>query len=139
MKDVYAAILEDCPDTVYTIKYSKLLRDKRTEEKFLAVKLHFRQTRCLYTKKDGGRKKITDKLLGDNRDNPELLKTLKADLGVDECQRYLEERSRPYTAEGFEWHRYSLGIRRNEIKECSFTRKFVAVEPFVLSADDENI
>ena len=135
MKDVYAAILQDCPDTVYTIKYAKLLRDKRTEEKFLAVKLHFTQTRCLYTK-DG--KKITDKLLRDNRDNPELLKTLKADLGVDECQRYLEERSHPYTAEGFEWHRYSLGIRRNEIKECSFTRKFIAVEPFVLAAGDED-
>jgi hypothetical protein len=125
-REIMAAILADRPDTVYTVKYSKLLREKTSHGRYLAVKVEFSQTRCGFTSDK------LDKL--DEIYRPEVLKALKADLTIEEKQRTFVDHKIPYIAKGLKWFRYSVSDS-NELFECSITRKFTMVEPFILKEE----
>jgi hypothetical protein len=124
-KDMHVAILEDRPDTVYTVKYTKLVRNKVTEERFLIAKMEFHQTRASY------QHDVLDKL--DEVYRPEELNQLKADPTVEERQRYFVDRKIPYSASGYKWLRFKLN-ELNEICGVHISRKFLSVEEFNPSA-----
>ena len=122
-KDICAAVMTDRPDTVYSVSYSKIVRDKKSRERYLAVKFEFVQTRCSF---------LTDKL--DKMDEhyvsmPELHPHDQLELK----QREFVRSKTPYKAMGCKWLRYTLNDD-NEMIECNFATKLTSVEAFDISA-----
>jgi hypothetical protein len=118
-KSLFSALLQDHPDRLHTMKYSKLVRDKQSQGRYLAVKVSYEGTKCTFARNE------LDLLLEQHR--PDVLQAIGADESIALRMQRFERTRTPYTYSGVTWMRYAL-TDDNMLSEVMLTRKLTSCE-----------
>jgi hypothetical protein len=118
-KNLFSALLQDHPDRLHTMKYSKLVRDKQSQGRYLAVKVSYEGTKCTFARNE------LDLLLEQHR--PDVLQAIGADESIALRMQRFERTRTPYTYSGVTWMRYAL-TDDNMLSEVMLTRKLTSCE-----------
>jgi hypothetical protein len=143
-QEFFCSILEDLPDAVHRLEYSKVLRDRNCGAIHIVAKVNFAATRCAYMTSaiekmfEGAevappRPTHSDSGVGGAA---AAVAESKDEFYADRQYKRFSQSKTTYRALGSAYSRYTLNDH-NEICRLMLRRKFNEVEEFSLKDDDD--